>query len=71
MNHLQHKNPDEIRLDIDQLLDFGEGKKSVSYPAKIQGESLKRTKLLSKYTQVLCCSFEKGEAIEQEIIKLP
>jgi hypothetical protein len=71
MNKLHYKNPDDLRLDVDQLMDFGEGKESVSYPAKIQGEDLNRSKLLSKYAQVLCCSFEKVETIEQQTIKFP
>ncbi len=71
MNKLHCKNPDDLRLDADQLMNFGEGKESVSYPAKIQGEDLNPSKLLSKYAQVLCCSFEKVETIEQQTIKLP
>lgn len=71
MSKLKFKNPDELRLDVDQLMDFGEGKESVPYPTKIQGEDLNRSKLLSKYAQVLCCSFEKDETIEQQTIKLP
>jgi hypothetical protein len=71
MSQLQFKNSDELRLDVDQLIDFKERKKSVFCPAKIQEQDLRRSKLLSKYAQVLCCSFENGEPIEQEILKLP
>ncbi len=71
MSKLQYKNPDDLKLDIDQLMDFGEGKEPVSYPAKITEGDLNRSKLLSKYAQVLCCSFEKGDSVEQETIKLP
>ncbi|MFQ6003362.1 MAG: hypothetical protein ACE5KJ_06405 [Candidatus Zixiibacteriota bacterium] len=71
MSKLQFEKSAGLGLDIDQLLDLGEGRVWVPRRAKIQRQNPNGSKLSSKYAHILCCSFEKGGAIEQKTGRLP
>jgi hypothetical protein len=68
---LSFKNPDEVKTKIEKLISFQEKEDPPSPPRKVKNENPDNPALLSKYARVLCCSFEKGKAIEQQAIKFP
>jgi len=67
---LSFKNPDDLKTKIEKLISFQEKEDRLESPWKAKDENPGDPGLLSKYAQVLCCSFEKVETIEQQTIKL-
>ncbi len=65
---LSFKNPDEVKTKIEKLISFQEEEDPL---LKAKDENPDNPGLLSKYARVLCCSFDKNEAIEHQTIKLP
>lgn len=68
---LSFKNPDDLKTKIEKLISFQEKGDQLKPSRKVKDENPDSPGLLSKYAQVLCCSFEKVETIEQQTIKLP
>ncbi|MCK4404837.1 MAG: hypothetical protein KAW02_07070 [candidate division Zixibacteria bacterium] len=65
------KNLNDLKTKIEKLISFQEKGDQLKPPRKVKDENPDSPGLLSKYAQVLCCSFEKVETIEQQTIKLP
>lgn len=59
MNKLRFKNPDDLKTDIDQLIDFEGEEKLIHTTTKTANRNLGQLRLPSKYATVLTCSFEE------------
>lgn len=87
MNKLRYKNPDSLRTNISQLINFignsceagsvgptkgGKGEdKLVSSTAKVEEQGLNQLKMPSKYASILTCSFEKDRSIGSKVKMFP
>ena len=67
MNKLHYKNPDNLRTDIDQLINFRGEKDIVHSSPKAGDQDLSQLKMPSKYATILTCSFEKDQRTDLDV----
>jgi hypothetical protein len=67
MNKLHYKNPDSLRTDIDQLINF-RGEKDIAHSSpKAKDQNLSQLNMPSKYATILTCSFEKDQRTDLDV----
>ncbi len=76
MNRLHYKNPDNLKSDINQLIDFGRGEDIVHFSPRGKDQrskdrNLSLLDLPSKYATILHCSFEKDQKTNLGVKILP
>jgi hypothetical protein len=71
MNNLRLKNHDNLKIKIDELIDFKGPKDNLHPSPKVKDQNLGQLNLPSKYATILTCSFEKGEKTGLDVKMLP
>ncbi|KPK78620.1 MAG: hypothetical protein AMJ89_01000 [candidate division Zixibacteria bacterium SM23_73] len=67
MNKLHYKNPNNLRTDIVQLVNFRGEEGIVHSSPKVKDQNLSQLNMPSKYATVLTCSFEKDQRTDLDV----